>query len=84
MTMIANAPARTRRAPKIRKPLVLVVLDWLAERDRRYREAAKLRGMPAERLEDMGMTAGQADAEYYRNRATCRVDAIRISAPSAW
>jgi len=34
----------------------LLVLNWLAERDRRFREASKLRRMPEERLLDMGMS----------------------------
>jgi len=43
-------------------PLHLRALRWLMEHDRRHREALKLRGMPDERLRDMGLTRAQADS----------------------
>ncbi len=42
-------------------PFFLRALNWLAERDRSYREAQKLRNMPSERLDDMGMTREDAE-----------------------
>ncbi|MCB1390552.1 MAG: hypothetical protein KDK12_15635 [Rhodobacteraceae bacterium] len=39
-----------------RLPLVLRLLNGLAAADARYRQKAALRGMPAERLADMGLT----------------------------
>ena len=41
--------------------LALLALNWLAEHDRRHREAQKLSRMPKERLLDMGMS--QQDVE---------------------
>ena len=38
-----------------RGSFLLRALNWLAERDRRYRDARALRSMPDERLEDMGI-----------------------------
>ena len=48
-----------------RGPLLFRVLTWLAERDRRYREAQKLRSLPRERLDDMGMS--RSDVETVRS-----------------
>ena len=41
-------------------PIWLRALNWLADRDAAYRETQKLKDMPAERLEDMGIS--QEDA----------------------
>ncbi|MDU8927308.1 hypothetical protein RXV86_07920 [Alisedimentitalea sp. MJ-SS2] len=41
-------------------------LAWLVECDRRYREAHKLRNLPDERLQDMGMTRSDAKNAYRR------------------
>jgi len=38
-----------------RGSFLLRALNWLAERDRHYRDARTLRSMPDERLEDMGI-----------------------------
>ncbi|MFT7060323.1 MAG: hypothetical protein ACJASV_002840 [Pseudorhodobacter sp.] len=43
-------------------PVLLRMLNWLADRDSDLRQAHKLRNMPQERLEDMGMTRKQACA----------------------
>jgi hypothetical protein len=82
MTMIATAPvafANTRR-----QSLFGRIIAALVDADRRYRESAKLRAMPAERLEDMGIPTNRANAGFYNGRASRRVDATRISAPVAW
>ena len=82
MTMIATAPAAF--ADTRRQSLLGRIVAALVDADRRYRETAKLRDMPAERLEDMGIPANRADAAFYNGRASRRVDATRISAPIAW
>jgi uncharacterized protein YjiS (DUF1127 family) len=48
-------------------PILLRALNWLAARDRRYRDAQKLRHMPDERLLDMGLTRMQANQVLYRS-----------------
>ena len=59
-THTAKATAPTRPAQP-RKPWALRLLDWLSERDRRYREAAKLRRLPKERLDDIGLRPEQVE-----------------------
>jgi uncharacterized protein YjiS (DUF1127 family) len=44
------------------KGLLWRFFNALMERDRRYREVVRLRGMSDERLADMGITRDQADA----------------------
>ncbi|NDW53915.1 hypothetical protein [Aliiroseovarius sp. PrR006] len=39
----------------------LRALNWVADRDAAYRSAQKLRSMPDERLEDMGITREQTE-----------------------
>ena len=43
-----------------RDPFWLRALNWLADRDAAYRSAQKLRSMPDERLDDIGITREQA------------------------
>ena len=45
---------------------LLRILNWLAKHDGAYRENAKLKAMPQERLEDMGINRAVA------NRAFCQ------------
>jgi len=52
-----------------RTSIIIRALNWLAERDRGYREAIKLRQMPKERLDDMGITRKQANTAYYKRFA---------------
>ena len=57
-------------------PILLRALNWLAARDRRYRDAQKLRHMPDERLLDVGLTRLQAKQAFYRadrNRADAKI-----------
>lgn len=49
-------------------PFWLNLLDRLVTADQRYREAQKLKSLPAERLEDMGLTRADADAAFLRDR----------------
>ena len=58
ITAQANA---LRRKTLAREPFWLRALNWLADRDAAYRSAQKLRSMPDERLDDMGITREQAD-----------------------
>lgn len=51
---------------KTRTPLWLIILDWLAEKDSRYRQARALADMPAERLADIGLTRAEADRAFLR------------------
>lgn len=48
-------PIATTKLPRAKKTLPLRALNWIAERDRRYREHAKLLRLPSERLIDMGI-----------------------------
>ena len=67
---ISNRPSRASHPRRLHAPgrtaLVRRLLDWLAERDRRYREAAQLASLPDERLRDIGLA-----------RTTDRDDAAR-------
>jgi uncharacterized protein YjiS (DUF1127 family) len=58
LTAQARAP---RRETLARAPFWLRALNWLAARDAAYRSARKLRAMPDERLDDMGITREQAN-----------------------
>ena len=49
-------------------PIWLTILNRLAAADQRHREAAKLKSMPADRLEDMGMTRADVDKAFLRDR----------------
>ena len=51
-------------APRSNASWALRALNWLAERDRRYREAQKLRRMPGERLDDVGLTRHEAEIAF--------------------
>lgn len=53
-------------APARPGSMLMHVLTWLEQRDRRYRAAQKLRNLPDERLEDMGMTRADAETAYRR------------------
>lgn len=59
--------------PVARMPIWLRVLNWLADRDARYREAHKLRNMSTERLEDVGITREEANRAFYQ-RGSRRAD----------
>jgi len=50
-----------RRKTHAHDPFWLRALNWLSDRDAAYRSAQKLRSMPDERLDDMGITSEQAD-----------------------
>ncbi|WP_137700281.1 hypothetical protein [Marimonas lutisalis] len=52
-----------RRAPNT--PIWLRALNWLADRNAAYRASHKLRNMPDERLDDMGITRDEANAAFY-------------------
>ena len=56
----------TRNERDTSVPFLLNVLNWIAERDRRYREKQKLLSLPDERLEDMGMTRKDANMAFYQ------------------
>lgn len=49
---------------KTQTPIWLTALNWLVEKDRRYREAQTLKTMPYERLDDMGLTRKEADRAF--------------------
>ncbi len=66
MTTIATIQTITRTlnptsAPRRTTPLLRRALTWLAQRDAAYRQAQKLRAMPDERLDDMGLTREQVE-----------------------
>jgi len=50
-----NAPTATITLLPVKTSLPLRALKWLAEIDKRYRDIAKLRSLPSERLIDMGI-----------------------------
>lgn len=58
------AATRIERDTSVR--FLLRVLNWIAERDRRYREKQKLLGLPDERLVDMGMKRKDANTAFYQ------------------
>lgn len=47
-------------------PIWLTVLNWIADADRRFREAQKLKSLSDEHLADMGMTRADADRAFLR------------------
>lgn len=47
-------------------PLLLRFLNLIADADSRYRQKQKLKNLPDERLEDMGMTRRDADMAFYQ------------------
>lgn len=55
-------------------PIWLRALNWLADRDAAYRASHKLRNMPDERLEDIGITREDANAAFYQ-RGSHQADA---------
>jgi len=60
----ATFVANTNRTA--RTPVLLRILNWLAERDEAYRMACKLRDMPDVRLKDMGLTRQDANRAFQR------------------
>jgi uncharacterized protein YjiS (DUF1127 family) len=64
---------RTTRQAARRTPLWLRLLNRLADRDAAYRASHKLRAMPDERLDDMGMTREDANTAFYA-RGSRRAD----------
>ncbi|HCQ64800.1 MAG TPA: hypothetical protein DIU07_06345 [Rhodobacteraceae bacterium] len=63
-TIHVTAQAQALRwKPLARDPFWLRALNWLADRDAAYRSAQKLRSMPDERLDDMGITREQAKTQ---------------------
>lgn len=66
MTTIATLQTITRTlnqtpAPRRKTPLLRRALNWYAERNALYRQAQKLRAMPDDRLDDMGITREQVE-----------------------
>jgi len=61
-----SQPARSIPAAHVKTPILLRALNWLAEKDGNYRQAAKLRDMDDERLTDMGITRAQANQAFYQ------------------
>ena len=55
MHITDHSPARPLFTGNAETPLWLRALNWLAARDAAYRDAARLRGMSADRLADMGL-----------------------------
>lgn len=49
-------------------PIWLTLLNRIAAADQRFRQAQKLKSLPAYRLEDMGMTREDADQAFLRHR----------------
>lgn len=64
MTATARTLPTTAQAghSPLRRRLLPALVNWLVERDRRYREGRKLAAQPAERLLDMGITSEAARA----------------------
>ncbi|WP_146592421.1 DUF1127 domain-containing protein [Puniceibacterium confluentis] len=60
--MLANSSRTRCRAPEVpetrpsHRPLSLRLLQWLVRCNQRHRNRQKLSRLPAERLEDMGIT----------------------------
>ena len=57
-------------------PIWLTVLNFLADSDKRYREAQCLKSMPEERLEDMGLTRADAKSAFLGYKYSRPVDRI--------
>lgn len=75
MTTSINTARLTLRTAT-HTPVWLRALNWLVDRDAAYRASHKLRNMPDERLEDMGITREGANTAYsagYRIERTKRV-----------
>ncbi len=67
---MAHATGTKHNAIEItRTPMWLCALNWLAARDQSYRAAQKLRDMPVERLEDMGLTREDTRSAFKRGKA---------------
>ena len=49
-------------------PIWLTILNRLAAANQRYRDAQKLKSLPCERLEDMGMTRRDADRAFLNDK----------------
>lgn len=64
MTTVTST-ARPAARQATRTPIWLRALNWLADRDAAYRASRKLRNMPDERLEDMGISREEANAAFY-------------------
>ncbi|MDK3018373.1 hypothetical protein [Pseudodonghicola flavimaris] len=78
MTRTPRPAARTAR----QTPIWLRILNWVADRDAAYRATQKLRSMPEDRLEDMGMSRRAANAAFY-GRGSRRADhgaSVRLTA----
>jgi len=72
-TTFREKPMQTRShtAVTLKPRLTLTareLLAWIVERDRLFRERRTLGRMPAERLEDIGMTAGDVAYAYRDGR----------------
>ena len=61
MTSIDTIRTTPKTEPRRTTPIWRRALNWLAQRDAAYRQAQKLRAMPDERLDDMGITREQVD-----------------------
>lgn len=55
-------------------PIWLMILNRIVAADQRYREAQKLKSLPAYRLKDMGMTREDADRAFLRDRYSSPAD----------
>ncbi|MCP5075050.1 MAG: hypothetical protein GY947_17385 [Rhodobacteraceae bacterium] len=68
--LTAQKTAQTTFSPKHREfssaPFWLRVLNWLASREDRFRQEHKLRNLPDERLDDMGMTRQDVKTAFRR------------------
>lgn len=64
--MTIQTPTRPVAAYRPYRNPALGLLNWLVEANRQYRENVKLRGMPDERLRDMGISRAEADRAFLR------------------
>ncbi|MDK3018370.1 hypothetical protein [Pseudodonghicola flavimaris] len=58
--------AETEKQSPARPGLLLRLLNWIADADNRYRQKQQLKSLPAERLDDMGMSRRDADRAFSR------------------
>ena len=74
---VASADGLSRREREIARAYA-TGLSYRDIADQRYREAQKLKSLPAERLEDMGMTRADADAAFLRDRYNRPADRAKL------
>lgn len=81
-TSLAAAPRQA--TPKSTTPLLLRLLNWIAEKDEHHRQIIKLRKQHDDRLKDLGLTRRQADQGFYQRFGNKSADQHTIILRNGW